>query len=184
MQPMLNKKDTPQESQMDKKQLLAEAVKLAGEQSKAKQLWVMDSMIENIATAFAEYVGMVSIGQNGEPLLVRAIKQAIDAYESYENSPRAGRAAFVRSLLSNSQEVFAQVVVVSTPRGDIAWMPFVSSVTEFLAHYPGAAVDVERQECRIAEPITSTFLMTKIIPASLLDQASLAELIGDPNQLA
>jgi len=63
-------------------------------------------------------------------------------------------------------------------------MPFVSSVTDFLAQYAGAQVDVERQECKIAEPITSTFLMTKIIPASLLDQASLAELIGDPNQLA
>lgn len=169
---------------MDKKQLLAEAVKAAGEQSKAKQLWVIDPMIENIAMTFAEYVGMVSIGQDGKPLLVGAIKRAMDAYEAYENSPRAARAAFVRSLLANSQEVFAQQVIVATPRGDIAWMPFVSSVSDFLAHYPGAEVDVERQECKIAEPITNTFLMTKIIPASLLDQASLAELIGDPNQLA
>ena len=169
---------------MDKKQLLAEAVKVAGEQSKAKQLWVMDSMIEDIAMSFAEYVGMVSIDESGKPLLVGAVKRAMAAYESYENSPRAARAAFVRSLLSNSQDVFAQQVYVVTPRGDIAWMPFASSVTDFLAHYPGAEVDVERQECKIAEPITSTFLMTKIIPASLLDQASLAELIGDPNQLA
>lgn len=169
---------------MDKKQILAEAVKAAGEQSKAKHLWVMDSMIENIAAAFAEYVGMVSIGPDGKPLLVGAIKRAMNAYEEYENSPRAARAAFVRSLLSNSQEVFAQQVIVETPRGAIAWMPFVSSVTDFLTLYPGAEVEVERQQCQIAEPITSTFLMTKIIPASLLDQASLAELIGDPTQLA
>jgi len=169
---------------MDKKQLLAEAVQAAGEQSKAKQLWVLDPMIENIAMSFAEYVGMVSRDADGAALLVGAIKRAMDAYESFENSPRAARAAFVRSLLANSQEVFAQQVIVETPRGDIAWMPFVSSVTEFLGLYPGAEVGVERQECKIAEPITSTFLMTKIIPAALLDQASLAELIGDPNQLA
>jgi hypothetical protein len=169
---------------MDKKQLLAEAVRSAGEQSKAKQLWVIDPMIENIAMAFAEYIGMISKGQDGMPLLVGAIKRALDAYEGFENSPRASRAAFVRSLLANSQEVFCQQVIVETPRGDIAWMPFASSVTDFLAHYPNATVDVERQDCQIAEAITSTFLMTKIIPASLLDQASLAELIGDPNQLA
>lgn len=168
---------------MDKKQILAEAVRAAGEQSKAKQLWVVDPMIENIALAFAEYVGMTSISEDGKPLLVVAIKRALNAYDTYENSPRAARAAFVRSILANSQEVFAQQVIVETPRGAIAWMPFASSVTEFLGHYPGAEVEVERQECRFAEPITSTFLMTKIIPASLLDQASLAELIGDPNEL-
>jgi hypothetical protein len=184
MQSLTKYKESHIEGQMDKKQLLAEAVKAAGEQSKAKQLWVIDPMIENIAMAFAEYVGMVSVGQDGKPLLVGAIKRAMDAYEGFENSPRAARAAFVRSLLANSQEVFAQQVIVETPRGDIAWMPFVSSVTDFLAQYAGAQVDVERQECKMAEPITSTFLMTKIIPASLLDQASLAELIGDPNQLA
>jgi hypothetical protein len=169
---------------MDKKQILAEAVRAAGEQSKAKQLWVMDPMIENIALAFAEYVGMASITEDGKPLLVVAIKRALNAYDTYENSPRAARSAFVRSLLANSQEVFAQQVIVETPRGAIAWMPFASSVTEFLGHYPGAEVEVERQECKVAEPITSTFLMTKIIPASLLDQASLAELIGDPTELA
>lgn len=169
---------------MDKKQLLAEAVKAAGEQSKAKQLWVVDPMIENIAMSFAEYVGMVSMGQDGKPLLAGAIKRAMDAYDKYEESPRAARAAFVRSLLENSQEVFSQLVIVETPRGAIAWQPFASSVTEFLGHYPDAEVEVERQPCQIAEPITSTFLMTKIIPASLLDQASLAELIGDPQQLA
>jgi hypothetical protein len=168
---------------MDQKKLLAEAVKAAGEHSKAKHLWVVDPMIENIAMAFAEYVGMESIDANKQPLLVGALKRALAAHEQYEHSPRAGRAAFVRSLLSNSQEVFSQQIIVETPRGAIAWMPFASSVTEFLGHYPGAEVEVERQECRIAEPITSTFLMTKIIPPSLLDQASLAELIGDPNQL-
>lgn len=168
---------------MDEKKLLAEAVKAAGEQSMAKHLWVVDPMIENIAMAFASYVGMQSIGNDNQPLLVGAIKRALAAYESYEESPRAARAAFVRSLLSNSQEVFSQQIIVETPRGAIAWMPFASSVTEFLSHYPGAEVEVERQECRIAEPITSTFLMTKIIPPSLLDQASLAELIGDPTLL-
>ena len=169
---------------MEKKQLLAEAVKAAGEQSKAKQLWVLDPMIENIAMTFADYVGMVSLDHERKPLLVGAIKRAIDAYHSYENSPRAARAAFVRSLLANSQEVFAQQVIVETPRGAIVWMPFVSSVTEFLSLYPGAEVEVERQVCMIPEQISSTFLMTKIIPAALLDQASLAELIGDPGELS
>lgn len=168
---------------MDKKQLLADAVKAAGEQTKAKHLWVVDPMIENIAMSFAEYIGMCSIDEQGKPLLVTAIKKAIAAHDQYEESHRAARAAFVRCLLEYSQDVFAQQVIVETPRGAIAWMPFASSVSEFLAHYPGAPVEVERQPCKIAEPITSTFLMTKIIPTALLDQASLAELIGDPNQL-
>ncbi|RJG14487.1 hypothetical protein [Massilia cavernae] len=116
--------------------------------------------------AFASYVGMQSIGKHNQPLLVGAIKRALAAYETYEESPRAARAAFVHSLLSNSQEVFSQQIIVETPRGAIAWMPFASSVTEFLDHYPGAEVEVER--------ITNAFLMTKIIPPSLLDQASLA----------
>jgi hypothetical protein len=168
---------------MDKKQILAEAVKAAGEQTKAKHLWVVDPMIENIAMSYAEYIGMCSKDQTGACLLVTSIKEAIAAYDQYENSQRAARAAFVRSLLSRSQDVFAQLVIVETPRGAIAWMPFASSVSEFLALYPGAEVEVERQECKIPEAIASTFLMTKIIPSALLDQASLAELIGDPNQL-
>lgn len=167
----------------EKKYLLTEAVKAAGEQSKAKHLWVVDPMIENIAMAFAEYVGMHSLDASNKPLLVGAIKRALTAYEQYEESPRAARAAFVRSLLANSQEVFAQQIIVETPRGAIAWQPFASSLTEFLSHYPKAEVEVERQECKIAEPITNMFLMTKIIPSSLLDQASLAELIGDPSAL-
>lgn len=168
---------------MDKKQLLTEAVKAAGEQSKAKQLWVIDPMIENIAAAFAEYIGMVSIDEERKPLLVSAISRAMAAYESYEDSPKAARAAFVRSILGNSQEVFSQQVIVETPGGAIMWMPFVSSVTEFLKLYPKSEIEVERQGCKIPEQICSTFLMTKIIPAALLDHASLAELIGDPKQL-
>lgn len=168
---------------MEKKQLLIEAIKAAGEQSKAKQLWVMDPMIENIAGAFAEYVGLMSIDQDKKPLLVGAIKRAMREYENYEDSPRAARAAFVRSLLGNSQDVFSQQIIVETPGGDIVWMPFSSSVTEFMKHYPGSALEVNRQECKIPEQICSTFLMTKIIPPELLDHASLAELIGDPKQL-
>lgn len=168
---------------MDKKQLLTEAVKAAGEQSKAKQLWVLDPMIESIATAFADYVGIVSIDASGNPLLVGAITRAMGCYDLYEDSPRAARAAFVRSLLANSQDVFAQQVIVETPRGAIMWMPFVSGVTDFLRDYPGTEVEVERQECKIPEQICNTFMMTKIIPTALLDQASLAELIGDPKQL-
>lgn len=168
---------------MDNKQILAEAVHAAGIPSRAKQIWIADRVIENIARSFAGYVGMVSLSFDRTPLLVNAIKAAITAYETYRGSPSAARSAFVRSLLSNSQEVFAQQVVVETPRSAIVWMPFVSGVTEFLQSYPGAEIEVERQECKIPEPVASAFLMTKIIPAALLDQASLAELIGDIRKL-
>ena len=167
----------------NEKKILEEAVKIARMQSKAKRIWTIDPSVENIARTFAGYVGMVSISSDNTPLLVNSIKKAITAYEEFRDSPRAARSAFVRSLLSNSQEVFAQQVVVETARAGIAWMPFASAVTEFLQNYPGAEVKVERQECKISESVARAFLMTKIIPPSLLDQASLAELIGNPKQI-
>lgn len=169
---------------MEKINILAEAIKKAGEATKAKHIWVVDPMIESIMTAFANYVGMQTLAANGEPLVVVAVRRAFAAFQEYEGFERAARAAFVRSLLSHSKEMFSQLVVAETPRGGIAWMPFACSLTEFLQMYPGVEIDVIRTECKIDESITRTFLMTKIIPAALLDQASLAELLGDPAELS
>lgn len=164
---------------MNEKKILATAVKAAGEHSKAKVLWVIQPLLEQMAMAFAGYVGMEALDSGGRPLLVTAVKNAIGAFNAHGDDEQAARAAFVRSLLDNCQDVFSQLVVVETQRGAIAWTPFASGLTDFLALHEGGRVEVSRQPCRIPEQIARTFLMTKIIPSTLLDQDSLAELFND-----
>lgn len=162
------------------KKILTSAVKEAGEHAQAKVVWVMQPLLEQMAQAFASYVGMQSLDSAGKPLLVSAMKNALQTYTSNEDNERVAIAAFVNSLLSNSRDVFSQQIVVETNRGDIVWSPFASGLTEFLDAHPDATITSKRIECTIPESITKTFMMTKIIPSTLLDQSSLAELFNTP----
>lgn len=160
------------------KNILTAATKEAGEFSKAKIVWLVHPLLEQLALAFTAYIGMESQTANGKPLIVAAMKNALASYHKHEDDERAAIAAFVASLLENSRDVFSQQIVVATPKGHIVWSPFAGGLAEFLEAYPNAEVTVSRQECKIAESIAKTFMMTKIIPHTLLDQASLAELFN------
>lgn len=165
------------------KNTLTAATKEAGEFAKAKIVWLVHPLLEQLALAFTAYVGMESQTENGKPLIVVAMKNALTMYHKHEDDERAAIAAFVDSLLDNSKDVFAQQIVVATPKGHIVWSPFAGGLDQFLEAYPNAEVTVRRQECKIGESIAKTFMMTKIIPHTLLDQASLAELFNT-DQLA
>lgn len=169
---------------MNEKKILAVAVKEAGDQATAKVVWVQYPLLEQIAMTFAGYVGMESIDADGTPLLVTAIKKALAEFTLREEDEVAARAAFVNTLLEFSCDVFAQDVVVETREGEIAWMPFASDLTAFLAQVRNVKPTVMRKPCQIAPMLARTFMMTKIIPSSLLDQDSLAELFNGAEMVA
>jgi hypothetical protein len=165
---------------MNEKKILESAVKAAGEHAYAKVLWVMQPLLETMALKFADYVGPHSITESKRPLLATAMKQALRSYAAVEDNEVKARAAFVKALLDYSQEVFAQQLVVDTPRGSICWNPFSCGAMEFANSHPDSVPTPGRQQCRIPEAIARTFMMTKIIPSSLLDNDSLSELLDIP----
>ena len=163
---------------MNEKKILADAVKATGDQAVAKVVWIQQPLLEQIAMAFAGYVGMASVDAAGKPLLVTVIKKALAEFSEREDDENAARAAFVNTILEFSCDVFAQDIVVETPGGEISWMPFASGLSTFLAQLPGAAPQVARKECQLAPMLARTFMMTKIIPSTMLDERSLSELFN------
>jgi hypothetical protein len=168
----------------NEKKILADAVKSTGDQATAKVVWIQHPLLEQIAMSFAGYVGMESIDESGRPLLVTAIKKALIEFRQREDNEEAARAAFVHTLLEFSCDVFAQDIVVETRQGEIAWMPFASGLLPFLAQLPNVTPTVARKECQIAPALARTFMMTKIIPSTMLDQRSLSELFNGEELVA
>lgn len=166
------------------KKILADAVKATGEQAAAKVVWIQHPLLEQIAMSFAGYVGMESVDATGKPLLVTAIKKALAEFSQRESDEDAARAAFVNTLLEFSCDVFAQDIVVDTCQGEISWMPFASGLTSFLSQLPNAVPEVARKDCEIAPILARTFMMTKIIPSTMLDQRSLSELFNGAEMAA
>jgi hypothetical protein len=165
---------------MNEKKILESAVKAAGEHAYAKVLWVMHPLLETMALRFAAYVGPHAITDSGKLLLPSALKQALRSFSAWEDNEQKARAAFVRSLLDCSDDVFAQRLVIATPRGDICWNPFSCGAMEFVETYGNAEPKASRQACKIGAAITRTFMMMQIIPAALLDNDSLSELLDMP----
>lgn len=168
---------------MNDKNTLLTAIKDAGLLSQSKVTWVVSPILEEMALKFASYVGSYSLTQNGKPLLQHCLKEAFSKYKKELDASHTDQAAvaqFAKSLIAGSSDVFAQQLVVETPSGDIEWMPFVCGANEFLSKFPPSAkVSNTRVESRISESIACAFMMTKILPFSLLDKNSLAELLGE-----
>ena len=169
---------------MNGKKILASATKATGDQAVAKVVWIQHPLLEAIATSFAEYVGMESIDADGKPLIVTALKKALAEFGLREYDEQAARAAFVNTLLEHSCDVFAQDIVIETPQGEVAWMQFACGLGEFLAKQPNVAPIVSRKECQIPPMIARTFMMTKVIPSTMLDQDSLNELLNGTEMMA
>lgn len=169
---------------MNEKKILADAVKATGDQATAKVVWIQHPLLEQIAMSFAGYIGLESIDSSGKPLLVTAVKKALAEFAQREEDEDAARAAFVNTLLEFSCDVFAQDIVVETRQGEIEWTPFASGLSEFLAQLQNAKPTVQRKECQIAPMLARTFMMTKIIPSTMLDQRSLSELFNGQELVA
>jgi len=168
---------------MTVKKVLLQAIKEAGLLSQSKVAWVVNPLLEEIAMKFAGYVGPHAVTAQGKNLLQHSLKQAFAKYQQAEDEEQGDSTAmrnFARTLVESSTGVFSQQMTVSTPGGDLIWMPFVCGAIEFLSKFPAdAAVTCTWVESRISHNIASAFMMTKILPASLLDQDSLVELLGE-----
>lgn len=169
---------------MSEKKILAAAVRASGDHAAAKTVWIRYPLLERIATAFAKYVGLESVDSNGGPLLVTALKRALTAVSQLEDEDDLARAAFVNALLDHSIDVFAQLAVIETPSGGIQWMPFASSLPEFVSKHPDATLTVTRKAPSVTAEMARLFMIMKILPSSLLDEESLNEFLNPATQAA
>lgn len=167
---------------MNDKKILVDAIKAAGLLAQAKVVWVVHPLLEEMACKFAGYAGPYAVTQAGKSLLQQCLKDAFIKYKKAmdEEGDTAAVRAFAQSLISYSVEIFSQRLVVETPKGDLGWMQFVCGADEFLAKFPDdAKVTCTWEASRISNEIASAFMMIKIIPSEMLDNDSLAELLGE-----
>ena len=164
---------------MDNK-FITEAVKAAGLLSHAKVVWVRHPLLSQVAQDFANYVGDKTIAENGKPLINVAIKAALQKYEQAGGADEREKAtmAFLTSILTSSIEVFAQQLTVKVKNGEYAWSPFTGSAVDFLNAYPDAEVNIERKEMSVLDSLALVFMMTKILPSSLLEKEQMTELLA------
>jgi len=166
---------------MNDKQILADAIKKLGLLTQTKLIWITHPILELLATKFAGYVGPFSKASNGNSLLEAGLKDAIRSFQEEQHangndSVAIGR--FVKSIINSAVEVFSQRMVVETSSGDILWHPFVCSAADFIAKYQNLNISTTRAESNVPESIAFAFMMVKIIPLSMLDKDSLAELLN------
>lgn len=166
---------------MNAKKILNDAAKEIGQHVQVRSILTDEPLLEEMTLALLEYTGTECIAKSGLPLFNEALLQGVNAYtKAVENDqPACARGSFIRLLLATGTEIFEQLIVVSTPNGDILWSPFVEGLPEFLAKYPGREITVRRRPSNISKGLETTFVMTKIIPHALLDNESLAELFDE-----
>jgi hypothetical protein len=167
---------------MNANKIIAVAAKQLRMQSALQHIWNIDPILETVTVAMVTYMGAECLAENGEPLVNLTLSTALNAYHAAEASgEKEGtcRGRYIKSLLNIGAQVFDQHIVVSTPNGEILWSPFVCGLTEYIGKYPDSEITVRRRPANIEQNIKTIFLMTKIIPAPLLAQDSLAELLDD-----
>lgn len=182
---MNSKKQAPFSSQA--KSILSDAIRNVGLTSKAKTIWIIHPVLENVTTKFANYVGVHSLAANGQSLLEVALadafakyKQEYDLSENYE----AAQAVFLNSILDSGKQVFCQELCVETKGGEIKWNPIVTNASEFVAQYAGAKVTNRLVPSKITDDIARAMMWIKVLPNEMLDQDALAELLTVPKTVS
>lgn len=171
---------------MNDKKILNAAIKTAGLQSIARKIWTHHPLLENMVTSLVNYTGTHAQCANGSSLLIFAIENAFSSYqEAMDKGAQENTAIgdYVRSLLKSSTQVFCQRIVIETGRGEVLWAPFVCSLLEFITQHPGGEISVTTKKSNISDAIATAFMMTKIIPHSLLDNESLSELFDEIKEI-
>lgn len=167
---------------MNPNKVIQDAAKKLGFQSHVQSIWTNEPVLEELTATLAQYIGTHCVAESGAQLIETAIKEAVTSYrEALSAGETEGmtRGKYIRALLLSGTEIFDQHIVVSTKTGDILWSPFVSGLSDFLDKYPNCEVTVRRKASNVGADIKTIFLMTKIIPPSLLDTDSLAELLDE-----
>lgn len=163
---------------MDAKRMLDRVVKQAGILSHAKVVWIVYPLLEQIASAYVEFVNVSSKTQTNRPLAQHVIKNAILRYINAQENGVRPDTAFVGALLDSGKDVFSQQVVVEMPDGDVLWSPFECGLSDFLRQHADRGIRISYNPTNIRPEISRVFLMLKIMPASLLmNEAALLSLI-------
>lgn len=150
----------------------------------AKRIWREHPLLEQMAMALADYIGLHAQDSGGAPLLETALVDAIASYEALEgkvvcDDDNPSVTAYMREMVQRATGIFSQNISVQTPSGDVRWLPFDSSACEFLSRYPGATVQVTSRKPALAAPVAVAAIMIKIVPYSLLDQTSAPSVYDD-----
>lgn len=164
------------------KEVLNQVIRELGLVSKAKVIWIMQPILEEIAIKFAGYVGQYAVCENGQPLLQSVFGEAFSKHKAELDATENNQAAqtiFIKTLVSRSKEVFAQQLLASTAQGDVEWNPLVCGATSFIAQFPDAIFTNTRVAPKVDASIAVTFMLIKILPTSMLDKETIAEMFND-----
>lgn len=167
---------------MNANKIVTAATKQLKIQSAIQAVWNMDPILETVTVALVGYMGYECVTSTGEPLVNHTLAYALKTYQTADaagETPGNCRGSYIKALLTVGIEVFDQHIVVSAATGDILWSPFVCGLMEFLEKYPQCEVTVRRLPSTIDTQIKTIFLMTKIIPPSLLLPDALSELFEE-----
>jgi len=159
------------------KKLLTEIARKHNLVNSAKQIWRENPVLEQVTTALAEYIGLHPLDDAGDPLLETAVIHAIKQYlaggsKADPDDYQPSVTAYLRTVIKFAAMIYKQDLIVQTSSGDIRWMPFECSATEFLARHPGAAVRIApRSKPALVQLVAEVAVMIKIVPLSLLEQS-------------
>jgi len=164
------------------KAVLEDAIRQLGLVSRAKLLWIMHPLLEDVAIRFAAYIGPHTITEAGTSLLQATLSEAFSKHKAEVDkteNDHFGQAIFARTLLQHSKEIFAQNIVVSTDGGAQKWNPFVCGAVEFLTKFTDAEVTAARTQPQIADQIAQALMLVNLVPKQMLDNETITELFND-----
>lgn len=159
------------------KKVLTEIVRKHNLVNHAKQIWRENALLEQVTMALAEYIGTHPVDDAGSPLLETAVIHAVNQYRASSSTVdpddhQPAVTAYLRAIIKQASMIYKQDLIVQTDSGDIRWMPFDCSATEFLARYPDATIRVAaRSKAALVPLVAEVAVMIKIVPLSLLEQS-------------
>lgn len=164
------------------KKLLLSVIDNHSNQVNAKRIWRHHPLLESMTLKLADYVGVHAQTPAGEPLLTAAIREAAVAYTNAEADDNNGDDAFkayADQIIQHAVLVFSQNIYVTTPTGDVKWMPFECSLIEFVRRHDGTSVSVMFREPMFPKSLALAFVMGKLVPYPLLETATSGTIFTD-----
>lgn len=164
------------------KKLLLSFINDGATQTDAKRIWRHSPLLESMTVKLAEFVGNHAQTRDGEPLIAAAMREAVVAYTKAEDDDDASDAAFnayADQIIQHAMLVFSQNIYVPTPSGEVKWMPFECSLTDFVKRHQGTDVAVMFRAPMFPQTITLAFVLAKLVPYPLLEKTSSRPLFAD-----
>lgn len=155
------------------KKLLLSAIDDGATQTDAKRIWRQSPLLESMTIKLAEFIGEYAQTPDGKPLIAVAMREAVCAYiraEGEDGTDDASFTAYADQIVQHAMLVFSQNVYVSTPSGDVKWMPFECSLIDFVKRHEGAPVAVSFRAPMFQKSLTLAFVMAKLVPYPLLEK--------------